>query len=1224
MQDLPPLDELSRLRELTIRDELTGLYNRRHFSARLAQIREEADREGEHFSLLMIDLDNFKRINDSKGHLVGDEVLRRVGVILRETFREADVPCRYAGDEFTVILPDTDARGALAASNGLLDRIRADGFLCDHAVTLSIGVAVYPEIAGTPEQLFEAADRGLYRAKRGGKNALFLVTSAEFDRSTETAGLSEPLRDEAFDRTPSPFVDPLTGLYNRVYFGRRLEDEIARAGRGGKTVSVLLVGLSELDRLNEAQGFSEGDRALRRAAESLATVLGGADAVCRYAGARFAASIAADSAGARAVARELVARLSANRDKDPVPVSIGIASYPGNAERASELLHAAEVALQAAQRAVGEPIAVASPGDRGVEGPVFERFVGRRAELAALRAAFDAALAGRARPVLVVGDPGLGKTQLAHEFRHGLTRPRGGGDPEVIGLFGRFYESGAAGPYQAFRDGLVGLLGYWAEREPDRIDSVFGSLADRVFAELCGDGPSELQQYQTFEFYRQVYTRLAAVKPVVVILDDLQWADAASLELLAHLVHKTEGNRFLLVGTARRQDFKDEEHALRRWYRRLTRTTRVETLTLQPLSEEDTRALVEATFGRVSLPEHTLRQIYQETKGHPYFVSELLRLLVDEGTIYHADGWWHVDDLGDVRLPSTIVDLVELQLERLTADELDLFSQASVLGLSFTFGLLKALSGFDEERMLAHIERGLRHSVLREEQDGEDDRYSFYHSTVQRVLYERLSRRRRRALHRKAAALLESVGRGPAELAYHYVRGDEYEKALEYTVEAASAAAGAYAADEALRFFRWAVEAERTLALQRRTSEEVLGRERAVLLHLSYGRLLLSCGMMEEAAQEIANAITRAAEAGVRMLHSRALVAQSELHRTQGEFERAVASAREALDLCAFDTTPSADRERAAARMVLGDIFYRQGAMPAAAAEFREALEAAREAGDRVGEGQASRRLGIVYQKRGQYDQAQSAITRALVIARETGDRVGEGRALNALAFVYLIQNELARSLPYFQQALKAVREAGSRADEAMVLSNIGEVYRAQERFPEALDVYNQALVVAREIGDKRAEGISLLNIGLVHSDEGRHGEALALLRQALEIQREIGDRDSMSETLLSIAEVNVGQAHYEEALALAGEALELIRVNEELNLEWRALLVIGRCFVAVGRSAEGRAALANATEIVATLERHLTTGADRDMFLRGKQELFDFMKTIADEAGDAQAAAPE
>src|SRR4051812_248741 len=107
MQDSHLPDELSRLRELTIRDELTGLYNRRHFSARLAQIREESDREGEQFALLMIDLDNFKRINDSKGHRAGDDVLRRVGGVLRENFREADVPCRYAGDEFTVILPDT-------------------------------------------------------------------------------------------------------------------------------------------------------------------------------------------------------------------------------------------------------------------------------------------------------------------------------------------------------------------------------------------------------------------------------------------------------------------------------------------------------------------------------------------------------------------------------------------------------------------------------------------------------------------------------------------------------------------------------------------------------------------------------------------------------------------------------------------------------------------------------------------------------------------------------------------------------------------------------------------------------------------------------------------------------------------------------------------------------------------------------------------------------------
>ena len=154
-------DELSRLRELTIRDELTGLYNRRHFSARLAQIREEADRVDEHFALLMIDLDNFKRINDTKGHLTRDRVLGRVGEVLRESLREADVPCRYAGDEFTVILPDTDATGAVAASNMLLGKVRSDAYLRELGVTLSIGIVVYPEIGGTAEQIARRhRDRG--------------------------------------------------------------------------------------------------------------------------------------------------------------------------------------------------------------------------------------------------------------------------------------------------------------------------------------------------------------------------------------------------------------------------------------------------------------------------------------------------------------------------------------------------------------------------------------------------------------------------------------------------------------------------------------------------------------------------------------------------------------------------------------------------------------------------------------------------------------------------------------------------------------------------------------------------------------------------------------------------------------------------------------------------------------------------------------------------------
>jgi len=160
-----------------IADSVTGLYNRHYFETELVREVERARRYGGQLSLLLLDLDQFKQINDQQGHAVGDRVLQRVGALIRIHVRAADVPCRYGGDEFAVILPDSPSADALSVA----DRIRASiesafdtepigGQLV--RVTCSGGIATLPPDASGPHVLFGAADRALYAAKSEGGNRI--------------------------------------------------------------------------------------------------------------------------------------------------------------------------------------------------------------------------------------------------------------------------------------------------------------------------------------------------------------------------------------------------------------------------------------------------------------------------------------------------------------------------------------------------------------------------------------------------------------------------------------------------------------------------------------------------------------------------------------------------------------------------------------------------------------------------------------------------------------------------------------------------------------------------------------------------------------------------------------------------------------------------------------------------------------------------------------------
>ena len=160
---------------LAATDELTGLPNRRLFQRALGTELARAKRAGETFGVVLVDLDDFKSVNDDFGHDAGDRVLREFAEVLRHALRETDVAARLGGEEFACLLPATDAEGARV----LAERIRAD--LADRAIALpdgravsitaSLGIAAYPE-AKTAEALLRAADLALYRAKAEGKNCV--------------------------------------------------------------------------------------------------------------------------------------------------------------------------------------------------------------------------------------------------------------------------------------------------------------------------------------------------------------------------------------------------------------------------------------------------------------------------------------------------------------------------------------------------------------------------------------------------------------------------------------------------------------------------------------------------------------------------------------------------------------------------------------------------------------------------------------------------------------------------------------------------------------------------------------------------------------------------------------------------------------------------------------------------------------------------------------------
>ena len=175
-------EHLRKIEELAVTDPLTGLMNRRRFNGILADQLLVAERFGEPFSVIMLDIDHFKKVNDTYGHPFGDRVLQKVTEAMKQAIREVDVPCRYGGEEFIILLRKADK----ATASVTAERVRSivarniikDGNISLN-ITVSVGHAQYPSDSADAKELVHFADQALYRAKNGGRDRVVAWSDAD-------------------------------------------------------------------------------------------------------------------------------------------------------------------------------------------------------------------------------------------------------------------------------------------------------------------------------------------------------------------------------------------------------------------------------------------------------------------------------------------------------------------------------------------------------------------------------------------------------------------------------------------------------------------------------------------------------------------------------------------------------------------------------------------------------------------------------------------------------------------------------------------------------------------------------------------------------------------------------------------------------------------------------------------------------------------------------------
>jgi serine/threonine protein kinase/tetratricopeptide (TPR) repeat protein len=877
-------------------------------------------------------------------------------------------------------------------------------------------------------------------------------------------------------------------------------------------------------------------------------------------------------------------------------------------------------------------------------------FVGRESELSRLEELVAQAVGGNGRVVFITGEPGIGKTSLSDEF---LRRARSR-YPALLISRGRCVEQyGTGEAYLPFLDAVGALLdGSGRERLAPVMRTYAPTWCTQLPAAFASTGTFERLQQETIgatkdRMMREMgdaLTTFATVTPIVLLLEDLHWADPSSVDLLRHLCQRITNQRLLIAGTFRPEDIERTNHPLKSYKAEMQTHRLCEEVALGSLARDNIAEYLNATFSPNDFPPDFASLIHDKTEGHPLFATNLIQYLSEQGDIARVNSHWSLlRPLAqlDLEAPESVRSMISKKIDALEAEERRTLQYASVEGTEFLSTITASLLGIDEvdlEERLADLEK--THRLI--ETIGEEDlpdgnlatRYRFSHALYQNFLYADLVAKRRVMLHRQAGAelLKHYEKRGTqmaAQLALHFERGRDFAKAVEYLIHAGDNATKLYANAEAADHYTRALGLVDKLPEEAQTDSRITVYQKrgAVNFALSrfsdsvddYNRLLkhLAPGSHEKQAEALnalamtlffahrleelevtaAEAVATAKRAGSDALHAQTMALMSLKHLCYGELD----DAKPLLDeLIATARRLNFKPGLAAGLIWRGCLYFFQ-------TEYERTIEVETEGRQLAAELRDSFLLltsmfflGLSKGNLGRMSEALATLDEAISMARRNGDLFWHPRMPNCIGWIHRELQDFTAAFKYDLEGLEIGHQHHVNEAEANSLINLGIDYSHSGDSGETVSAFHKV----REIFDRDAWFRWRYNIRL-HAAMAEH----ALRERDTEKAREITSRLLETATEYEVhkyiavahklmAEIALAEGDRVRAETEFGIALDELQKYPAPVVTWKIYAEVGRLKSGSGDPAGAREVFGRAAEIVNSIAANVKDAALREGFL--------------------------
>lgn len=612
----------------------------------------------------------------------------------------------------------------------------------------------------------------------------------------------EQTRDLRFE-APT-FIDPLTGIFNRYYLFQFLPEEMEKAKLGNYPLSFLMIDLDGFKKVNDTYGHLCGDEVLRQFAKIFKKRIRATDAVIRYAGDEFALLLpTADAQKARMISEQIINDVSNAEFKGPenqtlrCTLSIGFAVYPDDAIEQYKLIDLADKALYLSKHKGKNRVSYAKDVTldevsslAAMDSFPCPKFIGHEQEFSKLNQIYDIVNASNTLQVACIsGATGVGKSRFLGEVENSLKE-------KAAVIHCACAPGHTQDPYHPFAQGIGAYL------DGIKIDSAearsilskipFEELAELslLIPQLAGlvERPQRAAldnkaRFLLFKAFLDFISELNKFLVILVILDDVQYADRASLELLRYLTLQ-EKNKKIYIACSINQDkaieIAKDSNLLDMW-RQVKSSGNFTEILMDNLPAGDLPKMINTIFPNLGDNGGFVDLVYDRTRGNPCFVEEILKSLLESGMVIYQNNSWRVTrEITAQDIPASLEDVVKRRVKNLDEETKEMILQAAVIGEDFNVDLLKKMGNKDEGFLFELINRAKRMRLVDERGGG---KFQFANKNVQDALYNELNDAQRNDLHYKVAQTMAEQNKDnlynvAGALAFHFGKSAQHEDAL--------------------------------------------------------------------------------------------------------------------------------------------------------------------------------------------------------------------------------------------------------------------------------------------------------------------------------------------------------------------------------------------------------------------------------------------------------------